>query len=62
LADDPVDQRWQQHMSQFVESFAQNPEGLAGQSLRHVWTMTEQAASEQAGSEQADSEQADSQQ
>jgi L-rhamnose mutarotase len=57
LADDPVDQRWQQHMSQFVESFAQNPDGLAGQSLRHVWTMTEQTASEQAVSEQAVSEQ-----
>jgi len=42
LRDDPVDQRWQQHMSQFVEGFAQNPEGVAGQSLRHVWTMSEQ--------------------
>ena len=35
-------QVWQQHMSQFVEGFAQNPEGVAGQSLRHVWTMSEQ--------------------
>jgi L-rhamnose mutarotase len=42
LKADPVDQRWQQHMSQFVEGFAQNPEGVAGQSLRHVWTMSEQ--------------------
>ncbi|MET9275504.1 L-rhamnose mutarotase [Kribbella sp. NPDC003557] len=42
LKNDPVDQRWQQHMSQFVEGFAQNPEGVAGQSLRHVWTMSEQ--------------------
>jgi L-rhamnose mutarotase len=42
LKNDPVDQRWQQHMSQFVEGFAQNPEGVAGQSLRHVWTMTDQ--------------------
>jgi L-rhamnose mutarotase len=42
LKTDPVDQRWQQHMSQFVEGFAQNPEGVAGQSLRHVWTMSEQ--------------------
>ena len=42
LKQDPVDQRWQQHMSQFVEGFAQNPDGLAGQSLRHVWTMSEQ--------------------
>ncbi|HEY3560539.1 MAG TPA: L-rhamnose mutarotase [Kribbella sp.] len=43
LRDNPTDQRWQQHMSQFVEGFAQNPEGVAGQSLRHVWTMSEQA-------------------
>jgi L-rhamnose mutarotase len=42
LKDDATDQRWQQHMSQFVEGFAQNPDGLAGQSLRHVWTMSEQ--------------------
>ena len=42
LKQDPVDQRWQQHMSQFVEGFAENPEGVAGQSLRHVWTMSEQ--------------------
>ena len=42
LKTDPVDQRWQQHMSQFVEGFAENPEGVAGQSLRHVWTMSEQ--------------------
>ena len=42
LKDDATDQRWQQHMSQFVEGFAQNPDGVAGQSLRHVWTMSEQ--------------------
>ena len=42
LRNDPTDQRWQQHMSQFVEGFAENPEGVAGQSLRHVWTMSEQ--------------------
>jgi len=42
LRNDPTDQRWQQHMSQFVEGFAQNPAGVAGQSLRHVWTMSEQ--------------------
>ncbi|TWD80396.1 L-rhamnose mutarotase [Kribbella amoyensis] len=42
LATDPVDQRWQQHMSQFVEGFAANPDGAAGQALRHVWTMSEQ--------------------
>ena len=30
LATDPVDQRWQQHMSRFVESFAENPDGAAG--------------------------------
>lgn len=40
LATDPVDQRWQQHMSQFVESFAQNADGT--QALNHVWTMTAQ--------------------
>ncbi|ADB35879.1 protein of unknown function DUF718 [Kribbella flavida DSM 17836] len=40
LADDPVDQRWQQHMSRFVEGFAQNADG--GRTLRHVWTMSEQ--------------------
>ena len=40
LANDPVDQRWQKHMSQFVESFAQNPDGT--QQLNHVWTMSEQ--------------------
>jgi L-rhamnose mutarotase len=43
LSGDPVDKRWQEHMSQFVAGFAQNPDGLAGQSLRHVWTMSEQA-------------------
>jgi L-rhamnose mutarotase len=37
LRDDPVDQRWQQHMSQFVEGFAEN-----GAPLQHVWTMSEQ--------------------
>ena len=42
LSGDPVDQRWQVHMSRFVEGFAQNPDGLAGQSLKHVWTMSEQ--------------------
>jgi L-rhamnose mutarotase len=42
LATDPVDQRWQQHMARFVESFAENPEGAAGKGLRHVWTMSEQ--------------------
>ncbi len=42
LADDPVDRRWQEHMGQFVESFAQNAEG--GMALRHVWTMSEQIA------------------
>lgn len=42
LADDPVDQRWQVHMSRFVEGFAENPDGLAGLALRHVWTMSEQ--------------------
>lgn len=46
LATDPVDQRWQRHMAQFVEGFAQNPDGLAGQSLRHVWTMSEQVAAQ----------------
>jgi L-rhamnose mutarotase len=40
LANDPVDQRWQTHMSQFVESFAQNEDGT--QPLNHVWTMSEQ--------------------
>jgi L-rhamnose mutarotase len=42
LALDPVDQRWQQHMSRFVEGFAKNPDGLGGVALRHVWTMSEQ--------------------
>lgn len=43
LADDPVDQRWQQTMSAYVEGFAQNPDGPGGQGLRHVWTMSAQA-------------------
>jgi L-rhamnose mutarotase len=42
LATDPVDQRWQQHMARFVQSFAENPDGAAGKGLRHVWTMSEQ--------------------
>jgi len=44
LATDPVDQRWQQHMSRFVESFAENPDGAAGRGLQHVWTMSRQLA------------------
>ena len=43
LADDPVDQRWQQHMAAFVDHFEENEAGEAGLSLRHVWTMTEQS-------------------
>ena len=43
LADDPVDQRWQETMSAFVEGFARNPDGTAGMALRHVWTLSEQA-------------------
>jgi L-rhamnose mutarotase len=46
LATDPVDQRWQQHMSRFVAGFAENPDGAAGKGLRHVWTMSEQLAAE----------------
>lgn len=46
LAGDPVDQRWQETMSAYVEGFATNPEGAGGQGLRHVWTLSEQAAAE----------------
>ncbi|GAA0960219.1 L-rhamnose mutarotase [Kribbella koreensis] len=44
LSNDPIDRRWQDHMSQFVESFAKNPDGAGGQALRHVWTMSEQTS------------------
>jgi L-rhamnose mutarotase len=43
LADDPVNQRWQQTMSAYVARFADNPDGAAGMALRHVWTLSEQA-------------------
>jgi L-rhamnose mutarotase len=46
LSTDPVDRRWQQHMSRYVESFADNPDGDAGRGLRRVWTMSEQLAAE----------------
>jgi L-rhamnose mutarotase len=45
LADDPVNQRWQETMSAYVARFAENPEGAAGVALRHVWTLSEQAGS-----------------
>jgi L-rhamnose mutarotase len=45
LADDPVDQRWQQAMAVYLEGFAANPNGVAGMGLRHVWSLSEQAAS-----------------
>ena len=46
LSTDPVDQRWQRHMSRFVAGFAEHPGGAAGKGLRHVWTMSEQVAAE----------------
>ncbi|HEX6686839.1 MAG TPA: L-rhamnose mutarotase [Candidatus Limnocylindrales bacterium] len=44
LADDPADKRWQEEMAAFVERFAENPDGVAQMALRHVWTLSEQAA------------------
>lgn len=42
LADDQVNQRWQQHMGTFVDHF-EGPSGEVGNlPLRHVWTMTQQ--------------------
>lgn len=42
LADDPVNQRWQQHMGTFVDHF-EGPSGEEGVvPIRHVWTMTQQ--------------------
>ncbi len=45
LAEDPVDKRWQETMAAYVEGFADNPDGVAGMGLRHVWSLSEQAAS-----------------
>jgi L-rhamnose mutarotase len=45
LADDPVNQRWQETMAAYVARFTENPEGAAGMGLRHVWTLREQAGS-----------------
>lgn len=46
LATDPDDQRWQRHMSRFVEEFAENPDGAGGRGLRHIWSLSEQLAAE----------------
>ena len=43
LADSPVNARWQEHMAAFVDHFEENPDGVAGRSLRHVWTLSEQS-------------------
>jgi L-rhamnose mutarotase len=39
---DPIDERWQAVMDEFVESFASNPEGEAGVGLRPVWSLRDQ--------------------
>jgi len=44
LEHDPVNERWQEYIGAFVDRFAENPDGAAGMGLRHVWTLTEQAA------------------
>ena len=48
LADSPVNARWQQHMAAFVDHFEENPDGQAGLSLRHVWTLSEQSRATEA--------------
>ena len=44
LADEPVNARWQEHMAALVDHFEGNPAGEGGLALRHVWTLTQQAA------------------
>lgn len=52
LAGDPADRRWQAEMAAYVEGFSAT-DGVAGMGLRHVWTLSEQAAAEQTGAEEA---------
>lgn len=47
LGDDPVNQRWQEHMAKFVANFV-TTEGDSMQ-IRHVWTMRGQLDAEDAG-------------
>jgi L-rhamnose mutarotase len=44
LADDPVNDRWQEVMAAFVERFITDDDGSWGRS--HVWTLTEQLRDE----------------
>lgn len=42
LADDPVNDRWQERMAAYVERILPNGDGSGSWAQRHVWTLTEQ--------------------
>jgi L-rhamnose mutarotase len=46
LADDPLDQRWQAVMDEFVERMVTNEGGPAGLGLHEVWRMDDADASD----------------
>lgn len=44
LADDPVNDRWQERMAAFVDRILPNGDDTGSWAQRHVWTLTEQLA------------------